>query len=60
MHKCDRDVESTSHSLLYCPTFTAEWQIFLSIVKDIDQKLLENTDPILNNIHLIGDASLDT
>ena len=37
--------------------FTTETQILLSTLNDTDQKLLENTDPILTNILPFGNAS---
>ena len=42
MYHCGRAVESTLHFLLYCPAFTTERQILLSILNNTDQKLLEN------------------
>ena len=51
MHYWGRHVQSPSHLVLYCSTLTVEGKI----INSIDQKLLENTDPILSNI-LFGDA----
>ena len=51
MHYWGLHVQSPSHLVLYCSTLTVEGKI----INSIDQKLLENTDPILSNI-LFGDA----
>ena len=59
MCHCGRGVELTSRSLLHCPTFSTERQILLSTPKDIDEKFLENTDPILANIFLFGEVTFD-
>ena len=59
MCHCGRDEESTSHFLLYCPIFTSKRKILLSTLNNIDQKLLESTDPTLSNILIFGDASAE-
>ena len=56
MCHCSHDVESISHFLFYCPTFTTERQILLSTRNDTAKKLFENTDSTLSNIFLFGDT----
>ena len=57
--KCGFDVESTSHFLLHCPIYNNERSSLLSTIRNIDCKLLENTDPSLTQTLLYGNPSLD-
>ena len=57
--KCGFDVESTSHFLLHCPIYNNERSSLLSTIRNIDCKLLENTDSSLTQTLLYGNPSLD-
>ena len=57
--KCGFDVESTSHFLLHCPICNNELSSLLSTVRNIDCKVLENTDSSLTQTLLYGKPSLD-
>ena len=57
--RCGTDVESSVHFFLHCPLFQNEMLILLSIVKNIDSKLLNYNDLRLTQILLFGDKSLD-
>ena len=57
--KCGFDVESTSHFLLHCPIYNNERSSVLSTIRNIDCKLLENTDSSLTQTLLYGNPSLD-
>ena len=53
------DVEPTSHFLLHCPIYNNERSSLLSTIRNIDCKLLENTDSLLTQALLYGNPSLD-
>ena len=56
--RCCTDVESCVHFFLHYPQFQNEKLIFLSIVKNIDIKLLDYSDLRLAHILLFGDTLL--
>ena len=55
----DTDVESCLHYFLYCPLLQNERLFLLSIVKNIEYKLLKYSDLCLTQILLFGDTPLD-
>ena len=57
--KCRFEVESTSHFVLHCPIYSNDRSSLLSTFKNIDSKLLENTDSSLTQMLLYGNPSLD-
>ena len=56
---CGLDIESTSHFLLHCPTFNDERYTLLSILNNIDCKLLELTKSSLSQTLLYGNTLCD-
>jgi len=57
---CGQDVETTSHFLLNCPQYVTIRKTFLDKIKMISGDFIENSDNMLSNILLFGDASLST
>ena len=57
--KCGFDVESTSHILFHSPIYNNERSSLLSTIRNIDCKLLENTDSSLTQALLCGNPSID-
>ena len=51
------NAESTSHYLLHCPLFTDERKTFLSNIKSINHKLLEQSDSTQAQTFLFGDLA---
>ena len=56
---CGLDIESTSHFLLHCSTFNDERYTLLSILNNIDCKLLELTKSSLSQTLLYGNTLFD-
>ena len=56
---CGDDVESTSHFLLYCPSFNNERCILLNTLNQIDSNLLNKTDTLLVESLLYGNKSMN-
>ena len=56
---CGDDVESTSHFLLYCPSFNNERCILLNTLNQIDGNLLNKTDTLLVESLLYGSKSMN-
>ena len=56
---CGLDIESTSHFLLHCPTFNDERYTLLSILNNIDCKLLELTKSSLSQNLLYSNTLFD-
>ena len=59
LYNCGRDVETTTHSFLHCSFFINERRTFLSIIRSIDTKLLDNTSSVLTETILFGGESHD-
>ena len=55
---CGNDVESTEHSLLYCPQFIHERRTLLSTLGNLNYNLLENTSNVLTQTLLFGNMSI--
>ena len=58
-NKCGFEVESTSNVLLHFPMYNNNWSSLLSTIRNIDCKLLKNTDSSLTQTILYGDPYLD-
>ena len=58
-NKCGFEVESTSNFLLHFPMYNNNWSSFLSTIRNIDCKLLKNTDSSLTQTILYEDPSVD-
>ena len=54
---CGLNAESTSHYLLHCPLFADERETFLSNIKSINHKFLEQNDSTLAQTLLFGDPA---
>ena len=52
---CGLITETTSHYLLHCPLFADERKTFLSNMKSINHKFLEQNDSTLTQTLLFGD-----
>ena len=56
---CGDDVQSTSHFLLYCPSFINERRILLNSLNQIDGNLLKKIDTLLVENLLYGNKSMN-
>ena len=56
---CGLDIESISHFLLHCPSFSDERYTLLNTLNKIDCKLLELTKSSLSQTLLYGDTLFD-
>ena len=54
---CGLITETTSHYLLHCPLFADERKTFLSNIKSINHKFLEQNDSTLTQTFLYGDPA---
>ena len=54
---CGLITETTSHYLLHCPLFADERKTFLSNIKSINHKFLEQNDSTLTQTLLFGDPA---
>ena len=54
---CGLLAETTSHYLLHCPLFADERKTFLSNIKSINHKFLEQNDSTLTQTLLFGDPA---
>ena len=54
---CGLITETTSHYLLHCPSFADEGKNFLSNIKRINHKFLEQNDSTLTQTFLFGDPA---
>ena len=54
---CGLLAETTSHCLLHCPLFADERKTFLSNIKSINHKFLEQNDSTLTQTFLYGDSA---
>ena len=57
--KCSIEGESTLHVLLHCPMYSNDRSSLLNTLRNIDCKLLGNTDSSLTQMLLYGNPSLD-
>ena len=55
---CGNDVETSSHFLLHCPTYSNERMTFLNKIKKINYGILELSDTIMTKALLFGDSLL--
>ena len=56
---CALHEESTSHFLLYCPSFDTRRFAFLSKIREVDSNLLNCTDSVLTHTVLFGKSSFN-
>ena len=54
---CGLNAESTSHYLLHCPLFADKRKTFLSTIKSINYKFVEQNDSILTQTLPFGDLA---
>ena len=57
---CGFDIESTAHYLLNCPKYLTERSTLLSTIENIDNNLLDLSEPVLIKTLLFGSNSFDT
>ena len=55
---CGNDVETSSHFLLHCLTYSNERMNFLNKIKNINYGILELSDTIMTNSLFFGESSL--
>ena len=55
---CENDVETSSHFLLHCPTYSKEIMSFLNKIKNINYSILELSDTIITKTLLLVDSLL--
>ena len=55
---CGNDVETSSHFLLHCSTYSNERMTFLNKIKNINYGILELSDTIMTKTLLFGDSLL--
>ena len=56
---CSREIETTSHYLLHCPTYINERHTLLSTIRKIDSTLLDLDESMLSKTLLFGSNALD-
>ena len=52
---CGNDIETSTHYLLHCPTYTKERMTLLNKIKSINCGILEFSDAVVTKILLLGD-----
>ena len=55
---CGNEIETSTHCLLHCPTYTNERMIPLNKIKSINCSILEFSDAVVTRILLFGDHTL--
>ena len=55
---CDNEIETSTHYLLHCPTYTNERMTLLNKIKSINCSMLEFSDAVLTKTLLFGDNIL--
>ena len=55
---CGNEIETSTHYLLHCPTYTNERMTLLNKIKSINCSILEFSDAVVRNILLVGDNTL--
>ena len=57
---CGLDIESAAHYLLHCPTYSTERRTLLSTIENIDNDLLDLSEPASTKTLLFGSNSIDS
>ena len=52
---CGNEIETSTHYLLHCPTYTNERMTLLNKIKSINCSILEFSDAVVTKILLFGD-----
>ena len=52
---CRNEIETSTHYLLHCPTYTKERMTLLNKIKSINCGILELSDAVVTKILLLGD-----
>ena len=55
---CSNEIETFTHYLLHCPTYTNERMTILNKIKSINCSILEFSDAVVTKILLFGDKTL--
>ena len=55
---CGNEIETSTHYLLHCPTYTNERMTLLNKIKSINCSILEFSDAVVTKILLFGDNTL--
>ena len=55
---CGNEIETSTHHLLHCPTYTNERMTILNKIKSINCSILEFSDAVVTIIHLFADNTL--
>ena len=55
---CSNEIETFTHYLPHCPTYTKERSILLNKIKSVNCCVLESSDPAVTDILLFGDNTL--
>ena len=55
---CSKEIETSTHYLFYCPTYTNERMNLLNKIKSIHCSILEFSDAVMTKILLFGDNTL--
>ena len=55
---CGNEIETSTHYLLHCPTYTNERLTLLNKIKSINCSILESSDAAVTKILLFGDNTL--
>ena len=56
---CSVDIKSTAHYFLHCPTYNTERRTFLSTIENIENNLLNLSEPVLIKTLPFGSSSFD-
>ena len=55
---CGTEIETSTHNLLHCPTYTNKRMTVLNKIKSINCSILEFSDAVVTNVFLFGDNNL--
>ena len=55
---CGNEIETSTHYLLHCPTYTNERMTFLNKIKSVNCSILELSDAVVTQILLLGGNTL--
>ena len=55
---CGTEIETSTHNLLHCPTYTNKRMTVLNKIKSINCSILEFSDAAVTNVFLFGDNNL--
>ena len=56
---CGNEIETSTHYLLHCPTYTSERLTLLNKIKSINCSILESSDATVRKILLFGHNTLN-